>query len=94
MTRERAVIAVVVKPGSKAPGFSVADGAVVVRVREPARDNKANEAVRLALAHRLRVAPSSVTLVRGGASRHKRFAIDGLDVPAARRRLSDTADDT
>ncbi len=48
-----------------------ADGSLTVAVRAPARDGKANEAVVLALAAYLGVAPSRIAIRRGHAGRHK-----------------------
>ena len=76
-----------VKPGSKQPGISVEDGALVVRVRERAMEGAANEACVRALAQALDVAPSCVTLVQGARSRQKRFSIAGMDESAVRQRL-------
>jgi uncharacterized protein len=71
-------LVVTVKPGSKAPGIIVSGAAVTVRVREPAVEGRASEAARRALAAALDVSPSSMTLVRGAASRNKAFAVAGL----------------
>jgi uncharacterized protein (TIGR00251 family) len=72
-------LTVLVRPGSRRPGISVASDAVVeVRVSAPAHDGRANEAVRKALAAALARPQSSITLVRGQTARHKTFAIIGL----------------
>jgi uncharacterized protein (TIGR00251 family) len=71
-------LSVLVKPGSKSPSVSVDGGRVVVRVREPAREGKANEACRKALAAALKIAPSRITLVRGATSKEKVFDIEDL----------------
>ena len=75
------------KPGSKAPGFAVEDGALLLRVRERALEGAANAACIRELAKALRVPPSAVTLVSGTRSAHKRFAVEGLDEREARLRL-------
>ena len=83
-----AKIEVTVKPGAKAPGIVVGpDGSVIVRVREPATEGKANEAVRRAIARELDVPPSSVTLLRGASSRRKLFSIEGMTATEVRTRL-------
>ena len=51
-----------------APG---ADGVLVVKVREPAEDGRANDAVVAALAEHFKVKPRAVTIVHGYASRRK-----------------------
>jgi uncharacterized protein YggU (UPF0235/DUF167 family) len=80
-------IAVRVKPGSKQPGISVENGALVLRVRERAVEGAANEACIRALASALQLAPSRITLLQGARARKKRFAIEGVDEAEARRRL-------
>jgi hypothetical protein len=69
------LLGVIVKPGSKRPGISEADGMLVVRVRERAIDGAANAACIRALAAAYGVAPTAVELLRGARGRHKRFAI-------------------
>lgn len=81
-----------VKPGAKAPGIVVgADGSIIVRVREPATEGKANEAVRRAIARALGAPPSVVTLVRGASSRCKLFSIEGLAAVDAQAKLRASA---
>ncbi len=80
-------ISVRVKPGSKSPGVTVEGGQIWVRVREPAREGKANEACRRSLAAALRVAPSRVTLLHGAGSKEKVFEIEDLTDAEIRKRL-------
>jgi hypothetical protein len=80
-------LAVIVKPGSKAPGVVVSGESVTVRVRAPAIEGRATEAARLAIAEAICVPQSTVTLVRGATSRHKSFAIAGMSKDEALRRL-------
>jgi uncharacterized protein (TIGR00251 family) len=83
------MLEVVVRPGSRRPGISVSDQATVeVRVSAPARDGRANEAVRRALAAALKRPPSSVMLVRGQTARHKTYSIVGLSKEGALARLA------
>ena len=51
--------------------------AVKLRVTAPPADGRANEEAGAVLAAALGVAPSAVTLVQGGRSRWKRFAVRG-----------------
>src|SRR5256885_10112748 len=51
-------------------------GALVVAVSEPARDDRANEAVRKALAKAFGVRPYQVTIVGGHRSRDKVIEVD------------------
>jgi uncharacterized protein len=61
-----------VTPRAKKPGIEIAsDGTVVVKVREPAEDGRANDAVIAALAGRFGVAKRAVTIVHGHGSRRK-----------------------
>ena len=61
-----------VVPRAKKTGIApTADGTLVVKVREPAEDGKANDAVIAALAEHFKVKPRAVTIVHGHASRRK-----------------------
>jgi uncharacterized protein len=64
-----------VKPGSKQPGFTEENGLIILRVRERAIEGAANEACVRALAARYKVPRSAVTMVSGARSRRKRFII-------------------
>ena len=57
------------------------DGVLVVRVREPATDGRANRAVIVALAAALGVPRGTVRIAGGAASRRKLVDVDG-DEPA------------
>jgi uncharacterized protein YggU (UPF0235/DUF167 family) len=83
-----ALLVVVVKPGSKAPGIVVSGAIVTVRVREPAVEGRATEAARRVIATALGVPQSAVTLTRGATSRQKSFAIAGLTKAEVLRRLT------
>lgn len=71
------IVAAHVKPNSKkGPLVEVQDdGTLLVYVREPAVDGKANEAAIALVAAHVGVPKSRVTLVSGASSRHKRFAV-------------------
>jgi uncharacterized protein YggU (UPF0235/DUF167 family) len=73
------LIMVHVKPGSRAPSVQADGGRFVIAVREPAREGKANNAARRALAEHLKVPVSRIRLVRGATARTKTFAIDDLE---------------
>lgn len=71
------------------------DGILHVRVTRPAADGQATSAALAAVATTLGVSPSSIRLVQGARSRHKRVAVAGLtaDQLAARlARLGDAPD--
>jgi uncharacterized protein (TIGR00251 family) len=53
----------------------VSDGSLIVRTTAPPADGKANKAVIGMLARFLDVAPSRISLLRGGTTRHKQFLI-------------------
>lgn len=59
-------------------------GALVVRVREPAVDGRANDAVLRALAEEMHVPRNAVTVVSGSRSRHKIVDVDGNEAELAR----------
>ena len=61
-----------VVPRAKKTGLAPgADGVLVVKVREPAEDGRANAAVIAALAEHFQVKARAVTIVHGHASRRK-----------------------
>jgi hypothetical protein len=61
-----------VTPRARKPGIETAgDGTLVVKVREPAEDGRANDAVIAALAGHFGVAKRAVTIVHGHGSRRK-----------------------
>lgn len=61
-----------VTPRARQPAVSTADdGSLVVKVRAPAEDGRANEAVVEALAAHFGVSKRAVSIVRGHSSRRK-----------------------
>ena len=54
------------------------DGVLRVRVTAPPTDGKANEAVVKLLAKHIGIAPSALTITRGGTSRNKVIEVEGL----------------
>ncbi len=61
-----------VVPRAKKTGIApAADGVLVIKVREPAEDGRANDAVIAALAEHFKVKARAVTIVHGHASRRK-----------------------
>jgi uncharacterized protein (TIGR00251 family) len=81
-------IAVHVKPGSKAESVGARHGVVEIRVKEPAREGKANAACRKALARALGVPASTLELVRGEHARVKVFRCSTLDPAELAARLA------
>lgn len=71
-----ALIAVRATPRARAPGVTLADGVVQVKVAAAPADGQANRAVQAALAAALGVAPTRLALIRGAASRDKLFRLD------------------
>lgn len=65
----------------------VRDGAVLIALQAAPVDGAANAALVRFLAERLNRPRASVTLVRGGTSRTKWIALDGLTVAEARHQL-------
>jgi len=86
-------VSVTVKPRSKRAAVSFAKGAVVVCVREPPHENRANDACRKALAGALGVPVSTVFLLRGRSSRRKVFEIRSLTRSELQRRIGDSPND-
>lgn len=85
-------VVVRVKPGShKGPLVEVGpNGELIIYVREPAIDGKANDAVTRLLAAHLQLPKSRVKLVSGATSRFKRFRL-GRGQISSRLRLSKVA---
>jgi len=53
-------------------------GALLVRVTAPPEGGRANTAVCKVIARALRIAPSRVSVLRGGASREKLVRVEGV----------------
>jgi len=69
-----------VKPNSKFAGVEAVEDHLVVRVKEPPKEGKANQAMIRAVARYYDVPPSDVRLVAGVAGRHKVVEVpDGHD---------------
>ena len=64
------------------------DGAVRVRLRAAPVEGQANEALRRLLAKHLGLSRSSVELIGGATSRHKRVRIEGISADEVRSRLA------
>ena len=69
-------VTVKVRAGAKTASVKREGEMLVISVREPAREGRANDAVRRELAAWLDIAPSRVRLLRGATARIKKFAID------------------
>jgi uncharacterized protein YggU (UPF0235/DUF167 family) len=69
-------LAVKVTPGAREEAVTLAGDAVLVKVRAPADKGAANDAVIALVARALGLAPSRVTLLRGGTSRQKLLAVE------------------
>ena len=67
----------------------VREGAVLVRVKAPPVEGRANEAVRKLLSKRLGVPRSRVRIARGASSRVKLVEVDGVESGELRRRLGE-----
>ena len=73
------------QPGAKRTEVAGLHGdALKIRVKAPALEDRANEALAEFIAARLGVARRDVTLVSGARSREKRFAVRGAGVDPAR----------
>ncbi|HUF53270.1 MAG TPA: DUF167 domain-containing protein [Dehalococcoidia bacterium] len=83
-----AYLRVRVTPGAREAGLSGwHQGTLRLKVREPAEKGRANDAVVRLLADKLGVAPTSVSLKRGAASREKLFEVEGLSEEEILRRI-------
>jgi uncharacterized protein (TIGR00251 family) len=68
-------LAVKVTPGAREESVTLAEDAVLVKVRAPADKGAANTAVIAVLAKALDLPTSRITLLRGGTSRQKLLAV-------------------
>ncbi len=64
------------------------EGTLRVRVTAPPVEGEANDAVARLLARALRVAPSTIAVIRGARGRDKLVRIDGLGDEEVRSRLA------
>jgi uncharacterized protein (TIGR00251 family) len=69
-------LAVKVTSGAREESVTLTDDAVLVKVRAPADKGAANEAVIAAVARTLGLAPSRISLLRGGTSRQKVLKVE------------------
>ncbi|MCW5966556.1 MAG: DUF167 domain-containing protein [Bryobacterales bacterium] len=76
-------VAVRVKPGAKADSVEPRpDGSLLIQVKAPPVDGKANEAVVALLAKHFGVKRSGVILKRGASSRNKLFEVAAPSGPS------------
>jgi uncharacterized protein YggU (UPF0235/DUF167 family) len=64
------------------------DGVLLARVRAPAAEGRANEALCRLIARAAGVAPSAVTIARGARSREKLVRVEGMSTAQLRSALS------
>jgi uncharacterized protein (TIGR00251 family) len=78
-----AQIAVRLRPrGRRDELIGVVDGVLQARVSAPPVDGRANRALCKLIAKRVGVAPSKVSVLRGGKSRDKLVGVEGIDSDA------------
>lgn len=68
-------LAIKVTPGAREESVTLGESAVLIKVRAPADEGAANEAVIGLVAKALGIAPSRVTLLRGATSRQKMLRV-------------------
>ena len=82
------ILTVKVIPGSSRNALTQgADGKLVIKLTSAPVEGKANKQLLKFLGKNLGVPPSSISVVRGGASREKLLFIAGADEAAVRKRL-------
>jgi len=75
------VLTVKVLPGAKADALAgVADGVLRVRLKAPAIEGRANEALRVFLAECFQTSKTRVEILRGGTGRLKQVRVSGARV--------------
>ena len=85
-TKKGVIIDVHVKPSSRRNSISVSDG-ILIEVKEPPQQNKANIGTIKLMAKALGVPSSSITLVHGSTDNLKSLLIIGLPKMEIERRL-------
>ncbi len=81
-------IQVKILPNSSGNAITAEKGdRLIIRLTAPPLEGKANKSLVKFLAKKLRIAPSSITILRGTTSRDKLLLASGLDEPTARARL-------
>jgi uncharacterized protein len=60
---------------------------LAVKLTAPAIEGKANKGLLKLIGKKLRVSPSSITIIRGHSSREKDLLIPGIDVASAMEKL-------
>ncbi len=76
------------RPGARADEIDgEREGLLLARVRAPALQGRANEALCRLIAKRARVGVRRVSVVRGARSREKLVRVEGIGLPELRRAL-------
>jgi len=84
------VLEVKVIPGSSRNALTrTSEGSLTVKLTAPPVEGKANKALVKLLGKTLRVPPSSITILRGHASREKIVLISGMDRGGVQARLEE-----
>jgi len=69
---------IIVKPNSKVPSIHEGlDGTLLVSVKEPPQEGKANEAVVASLSKYLHINKSSIRIIKGHKTKYKTIEISG-----------------
>ena len=90
---EGVVLEVKVIPGSSRNALvRTSEGGLTVRLTAPPVEGKANKALVKFLGKTLRIPPSSITILRGHASREKIVLISGTDRAEMEKRLEDAVE--
>lgn len=70
--KEGTLLEVTVQPGSRREGIEISDGSIIVRVREPPSEGRANEALLRLFKKKLKL---KVEIVAGAKSRRKELLV-------------------
>jgi hypothetical protein len=83
------ILQVKVKAGSKLEKIEKdAAGNWVIKIKAPAVEGKANEALIQLLSKKLHVSKSSIQILSGHTSKLKRINVDGIEVQEAEQKLT------
>ncbi|MHA1949427.1 MAG: DUF167 domain-containing protein [Candidatus Thorarchaeota archaeon] len=89
-TERGTLLKVIVRPKSKEKNLvsEVSPNVIVVNLKSPAREGKANSELVKRMAKTLEISTSSITLVAGHKTKEKTLLVQGLSPVAIEQRLS------
>jgi len=89
-TERGILLKVAVRPKSRETSFvaEISPEVIVVNLKSPAREGKANSELIKRMSKVLSVSTSNITLIAGHKSREKTLLVQGLDLESVEKRMS------